>query len=1017
MLITGNYLSIPYNRDMTRKRLLFYADGEFVFDIEEAADFCTPRRRVYLDCSRWKGRDIRIRCIFGEETVCDDCTLLVSHDGVPLIEQFESVPDGHEEKFPKPFIHYMRDRGWLSDPNGPVYFGGKYHVFFQTNPVSCEHKNMHWGHACSEDLFHWETLSEALRPDVNGEVFSGSSVAKGNKIILFYTAAGGITQLSSGNTFCICRADSNDGVNFTPYKNNPLLTGAEAYSRDPKVVFCEEFGVYLMLIYKSESSYALLSSENLRSWRTEQIIEIPGDSECPDIYKLYADGKRDAPFWIISGASDRYIVGHFERAENSDDGGKSGIAFVRDQRPGRLHYGSASYAGQSFFGTGDGDVKRLTWLTTANTDSPAKGQLSVPMQMSLKSDGEQLYLCALPEDGIKKLYGQKYEYSDLRIAGNTFLPGPGGGELALPQKALDITLSLPAARTGEFTLSFFGFSLTVDYKKNTVRCGDTAAPLRTGEALSELRIIADRLSFELFMDGGKFFISSDSVCDYNLNRVFFETGDEIQIPHLCITELEHDGGGKENKSEKIAGSISPGGKTALGIDVGSTTISFDLTDLCTGRELRSVTIPNNTRVTGNPYEVLYDADACVEIIRRTIADFSEGPEYPAPSCIGVTGQMHGILYVNAEGNALSPLYSWMDGTGGQPDMALGGRSAAEYIREATGRDMATGWGIATLLSHKANGLIPPEAVSVCTVADYVVMKLTGRKTPLMHSSNAASLGLFDEERYCFIDEVCDLIGTDASLLPQVTDKYVTAGYLGDIPVAVAIGDNQASFLASVREPLETVQVNIGTGSQISFLSRDSGKRPGLELRPLGEGECLQVGSSLCGGRSLSILESFFRKTAELVAGEKFGSAYKGIDNYLDALLVSKGEEAYGHSLSVDTLFEGTRAEPWRRGSVTGINADNFTPDELIKGFIFGMAEELKSIYDESGSEGARLLVASGGAVRKSAYLRGALERVFGMKVLVPLSRESAAYGSTIASAVAAGLVPSVSAARRMIEYA
>lgn len=425
---------------------------------------------------------------------------------------------------------------------------------------------------------------------------------------------------------------------------------------------------------------------------------------------------------------------------------------------------------------------------------------------------------------------------------------------------------------------------------------------------------------------------------------------------------------------------------AIGLDIGTTTICGVLMEADTGAVLRQITLPNDSALeTGRPDEKLQDVQVIEKRCRTVLQKLYTGGA--GIGCIGVTGQMHGIVYVDRTGKAVSPLITWQDGRGDRP--CAGGESCAEQLSRLTGYPLAGGYGSVTHYYNTLYGQIPDGASCFCTIADYVTQRLAGRKRPLLHASMAASLGLFSLERKCFDTEKIQLAGMDPKYFPQLQPAEGPIGcWNGEVAVSAALGDNQASFLGAMDGGSE-VLVNVGTGSQISVLGRELRSFPSLECRPyLGE-TYLYVGASLCGGYAYSMLRRFFEDVLHMCGAGAAGELYTVMNEAGRA-----AKERPVPPLQVDVRFRGSRREPGRRGKIEAIGAENFGAGDLVLGVLRGICRELFAFYGEIGmGEKPACLMGSGNGIRSNPLLRELLSEQFETEVRIPPYAEEAACGA------------------------
>lgn len=425
------------------------------------------------------------------------------------------------------------------------------------------------------------------------------------------------------------------------------------------------------------------------------------------------------------------------------------------------------------------------------------------------------------------------------------------------------------------------------------------------------------------------------------------------------------------------------GMQAIGIDIGTTGICGVVLDTETGETLQSVT-KNSEAFLNSAFD--WEKIQSVEKIMDMAGEILDGLISQQTEVIGVTGQMHGIVYVDENGESVSPLYTWQDGRGNQP---FGDTTYAEFLGSSSG------YGNVTDFYNRKNGLVPKSAVGFCTIQDYFVMRLCGLKKALVHISDAASFGLFDlkEKRFTCESNI------------EVIDGYRIAGTYKNIPVSVAIGDNQASVLASLSSENELL-INVGTGSQVSVLCNDVIMAENIECRPFFEGKYLAVGAALCGGRAYALLKDFYKAIVFSVAETDDAAIYALMDSFL---------RKEGESLSVDTRFAGTRADKTVRGSICNISTENFTPAALTKGVLEGMARELYELYLRMNVNIGGI-VGSGNGIRKNKALAEAVRNLFGYSLKIPCHTEEAAFGAALFGMISCGCCKNMAQAGKFIKY-
>lgn len=475
----------------------------------------------------------------------------------------------------------------------------------------------------------------------------------------------------------------------------------------------------------------------------------------------------------------------------------------------------------------------------------------------------------------------------------------------------------------------------------------------------------------------------------------------------------------------------------IGLDIGTTTLSTVILDAESGHLLARHTVLHAAGASTPEDKACGRAelDLCKlrGLVTQALADIASRIAARSREIrgIGVTGQMHGVAFLQPDTTPVRTAITWEDR---RADERLPGSHETyleRFISLAGGPDAfahtgclpATGYLGPTLFWLWQKGLLPSPPARACFIPDAVVSFLTGLP-PCTDPTDGGSSGIFDIVARGWDWPLIARLGLPREIFPEVRETGARAGSLlpalarqaglpEGIPVFVALGDNQASFLGSVREPTRGLALTVGTGSQVSALVERFQRLPGLDTRYFPGGRYLLVGAGLFGGRSYAYLRDFFRR----VGASFFGG--RGDEELYDEMTRLAAEVPLGaEGLRCSPIFTGTRLDPTVRASFTGLAPHNFTPGHLTRALLEGMAEGFHRFYEEMQPlAGERThLVGSGNGLRRNRLLAEIVRQRFGLPLYFPALEEEAATGAALTAAVGTGELANWDAAAPLLRY-
>lgn len=524
--ITKRYLNIPVESSLDRQNMIISSkenlDRKFVIRLaDEKEDYW-----VSSDMNAFLNKKITIR--FPE-----------NRKGLSKIYQSDEMAGAknHYKEAYRPQFHYTTKIGWTNDLNGLVYYDGEYHMFYQHNPYEIRWENMHWAHAVSTDLIHWEEIDEALFPDQLGTMFSGSAVVdykntsgfkKGKEDVLVAIYTAHIREDGKGEGDDIqtqCLAYSNDkGRSWEKYEGNPVINSRErvgsSHTRDPKVFWHSDTNKWVMVLFE-KLGISFYTSDNLKDWNYESHTE--GFWECPELFELAIDGDLNNKKWVLYGVSGTYMIGSFDGKKFTPESGK------------HRYLSGNTLSAQTFNNIPKPDGRRIqmAWGRLYHDEKAAFSQMmTFPTELTLKKTEDGVRMFSYPIKEIEQLYKKSHQWDNLsyKEANDKFTACSGD--------LFHVKMNVEFKEGKNYRLNYNGNTI-LDYNFSENKLNGNFFDSDSNTIMMEFDLLIDKTSVEIFVDKGRFthFAKLPKAKDQSGFQFSMPDWMELKIHKLEIHEL------------------------------------------------------------------------------------------------------------------------------------------------------------------------------------------------------------------------------------------------------------------------------------------------------------------------------------------------------------------------------------------------------------------------------------------------------------------------------------------------
>ncbi len=525
--VENKFLVIPIKNGAKTTELTLEIDGRPVrrYTLELATSPADIDWYAFFTIESYKGQPARVSVASATE------------EAFALVRQAGQVP-GSETWYTeslRPQFHFSQQVGWNYDPYGMGSLVGKWHLFFQHNPVGWNWGNMTWGHAVSPDLVHWQQLPNALFPSTmaRGACFSGGAVIDTQNTAGWKTGDSDVlvaflTDTGAGESIAYSR---DRGRTFTWYAGNPVV---KHQGRDPKVLWYaydkddtplndaakKLGGHWVMAVYDEHAQHgkniAFYTSVDLKQWQEQS--HLPGYFECPELCQLPMDGDQDNTRWVILAADARYAIGRFDgRTFTPEHEGKH-----------QVHWGSY-YASQIFSQAPDGRAIQIGWARVATPGMPFNQQFSFPHELTLRTTPAGLRLFVRPVSEIEKLHGKKHAVSAQSLVADSPARVNVAGDI------VDVRATFTLGKAQQVGLNIGGNRIAYDVASGRLNGAD----LSPVDGKVSIQVLVDRSLIEICGNDGRVCITSERPKKGNIESIeAFAEGGEAKLLELTAYELK-----------------------------------------------------------------------------------------------------------------------------------------------------------------------------------------------------------------------------------------------------------------------------------------------------------------------------------------------------------------------------------------------------------------------------------------------------------------------------------------------